>query len=103
MRGDNHNTGQVVELGRYTTDRGEERLLAGQRIEGVVTVFDRPMAGDRLRGASYFVESGFRSMSELAMFRLDYLAQAERIGDSPMSCRALRRITELDRLAELAS
>ncbi|MQA76495.1 MAG: hypothetical protein GEU88_19595 [Solirubrobacterales bacterium] len=84
---------QTVELGRYFTARGEERLLVGRRgDDGVVRIFDVPNAGDRLRGRSYFVEAGFESKAELAVFRRRYLEDAERIGDSPMSRRAIERI-----------
>jgi len=86
---------QTVELGRYVTARGEERLLVGRRGEdGVVRLYDVPMAGDRLRGRSYFVEAGFDSRPELAIFRRRYLEDAERIGDSPMSPAAIDRIID---------
>jgi hypothetical protein len=84
---------QTVELGRYFTARGEERLLVGRRGEdGVVRLFDVANAGDRHRGRSYFVEAGFDSKAELAIFRRRYLEDAEVIGDSPMSRAAIERI-----------
>lgn len=84
---------QTVELGRYVTERGEGRILVGRRGEdAVVRVFDLPMAGDRLRGRSYFVEAGFESRGELAIFRRRYLEDAERFGDSPMGRRAIEQI-----------
>ena len=84
---------QTVELGRYYTARGEERLLVGRRGEdGAVRVFDVPNAGDRHRGRSYFVDAGFGSKAELAIFRKRYLEDAELIGDSPMSRSAIDRI-----------
>jgi hypothetical protein len=84
---------QTVELGRYVTDRGEERMLVGRRgQDAVIRVFDLPMADDRLRGRSYFVETGFESRAELAIFRRRYLEDAERFGDSPMSRRAIDQI-----------
>ena len=84
---------QTVELGRYVTARGEERLLVGRRGEdGIVRLHDVPMPGDRLRGRTYFVEAGFESRAELAIFRRRYLEDAERIGDSPMSPAAIERI-----------
>jgi len=84
---------QTVELGRYFTARGEERILAGRRgSDGVVRVFDLPMADDRLRGRSYFVEAGFESRAELAIFRRRYLEDAERFGVSPMSRQAIEQI-----------
>lgn len=88
---------QTVELGRYYTGRGEERLLVGRRGEdGVVRVFDVPNAGDRHRGRAYFVEAGFESKAELAIFRRRYLEDAESLGDSPMSQAAIDRIVTFD-------
>ena len=75
-------TGQAVELGRYVTDLREERILIGRRIDGVVRVFDAPLRG---RGRTYHVESGFETKAELAILRRDYLEQAERLGECPMS------------------
>lgn len=46
------------------------------------------------RGRSYFVEAGFDSKAELAIFRRRYVEDAERIGDSPMSKAAIDRIVE---------
>lgn len=84
-----------VELGRYFTARGEPRILVGRRgADQVVRLFDLPMAGDRMRGRSYFVEAGFDSKAELAIFRKRYLEDAERIGDSPMSKTAIDRIVD---------
>ena len=88
---------QTVELGRYATARGEERMLAGRRGEDrVIRLFDLPMPGDRLRGRSYFVEAGFESKAELAIFRRRYLEDAESLGDSPMSKAAIDRIVNFD-------
>lgn len=88
---------RTVELGRYFTARGEERLLVGRRGEDdVVRVFDIPNAGDRHRGRSYFVEAGFESKRELAIFRRRYLEDAESLGDSPMSKAAIDRIVAFD-------
>jgi hypothetical protein len=89
---------QTVELARYFTARGEERLLVGRRDEdGVVRLFDVPNAGARHRGRTYFVEAGFDSKAELAIFRRRYLEDAEQIGDSPMSPAAIDRIVAADR------
>jgi len=86
---------QTVELGRYFTARGEQRILVGRRgADRVVRLFDLPTAGDRMRGRSYFVEAGFDSKAELAIFRKRYLEDAERIGDSPMSKAAIDRIVD---------
>ena len=88
---------QTVELGRYWTALGEERLLVGRRdADGIVRLFDVPNAGDRHRGRSYFVEAGFESKAELAIFRRRYLEDAESLGDSPMSKAAIDRIVSFD-------
>ena len=88
---------QTVELGRYVTARGEERMLVGRRDEdGVIRLFDLPMPGDRLRGRSYFVEAGFESKAELAIFRRRYLEDAAALGDSPMGRAAIDQIVNLD-------
>ena len=93
MQTTTRNTHQTVELGRYYTARGEERLLVARRGEDdVVRVSDIPNAGDRHRGRSYFVEAGFDSKAELAIFRRRYLEDAESLGDSPMSKAAIDRI-----------
>ncbi len=48
-------TGHRVELARYTAAGGEERILFGQRVDGVVRVTDVPAQG---RGRAYLVERG---------------------------------------------
>jgi hypothetical protein len=87
------NKHQTVELGRYVTARGEERMLVGRRgDDGVIRVFDLTLPEDRLRGRSYFVEAGFESKAELAIFRRRYLEDAESLGDSPMSKAGVDRL-----------
>jgi hypothetical protein len=93
-------SGQVVELGRYATDIREQRVIVGRRVDGVVRVFDLPVDG---RGRSYQVESGFESYKELAAMVADYKHQALRLGECPMSPRALRRLAEIERLQEALS
>ena len=89
------NQHQTVELGRYVTARGEERMLVGRRDDDdVIRLFDLPMPTDRLRGRSYFVEAGFESKAELAVFRRRYLEDAESLGDSPMSKAGVDRIVD---------
>jgi hypothetical protein len=91
------NKSQTVELGRYLTARGEERQLVARRGEdGVVCLYDVPTPSDRLRGRSYFVEAGFESKAELAIFRRRYLEDAEVLGDSPMSRAAIDRIVDFN-------
>jgi hypothetical protein len=88
-------TGQLVELGRYATDIREQRVIVGRRVDGVVRVFDLPVDG---RGRSYQVESGFESYRELAALVADYKRQALRLGEWPMTRRALRRLAEIESL-----
>lgn len=93
-------TGKLVELARYATDIREQRVIVGRRIGGVVRVFDLPVDG---RGRTYHVESGFESYRELAALVADYKRQALRLGECPMSPRALRRLAEIERLQEALS
>jgi hypothetical protein len=94
-------THQTVEVARYVTDLREQRLLAARRgADDVVRLYDLPVDG---RGRSYTVERSFESWGELAMLVRDYRRQAERLGDCPMSRRALRRLGELERLREALS
>lgn len=72
--------GQRVELARYNTDTGL-RLLIGQRIDGVVHVFDEPATGDH---PGFLVETHLDRNSELTALVADYLAKAKRLGYSPM-------------------
>jgi hypothetical protein len=48
-------TGHRVELARYVVSGGEERILFGQRVDGVVRVTDVPARG---HGRAYLVERG---------------------------------------------
>ena len=79
--------GQRCELGRYAVPDGA-RVLVGQRIDGVVHVFDWPAVG---RGRRYHVEAGFESKAELAVLLADYRRFAERLGVCPMSRAAIDR------------
>jgi hypothetical protein len=72
--------GQRVELARYPSDTGQ-RLLIGQRIDGIVHVFDEPLDTD---APSFTVETGLTANSELQALVADYLAKAKRLGYSPM-------------------
>jgi hypothetical protein len=92
---------QTVELGRYETDIGEQRVLTGRRGgDGVVRIYDVPVDP---AGRMYLVEEGIDGWRELAMLRRDYLEQAERLGECPMSPRALRRLVEIQRRQEALS
>ena len=66
--------GERVELGRYTITSGE-RVLYGQRVDGVVRVTDKPARG---RGRSLLVERGLTSHRELQAVVADYIAESQR-------------------------
>jgi len=72
--------GQRVELARYDSDTGTRRLV-GQRLDGIVHLFDEPAAGDQ---PTYVVESHLETNSELRALIDDYLAKAKRLGYAPM-------------------
>ena len=61
--------GKRTELARYTVTEGE-RILYGQRIDGIVRVTDRPASEG---GRSYLVERGLETKSELDALIGDYL------------------------------
>jgi hypothetical protein len=71
--------GVRTELARYTIPAGE-RILYGQRIDGVVRVTDRPAQPD---GRSYLVERGLETKGELDALVADYLRVAADLGDVP--------------------
>jgi hypothetical protein len=81
--------GDRVELARYTVCGGE-RILYGQRIEGVVRVTDRPADGP---GRSYLVECGLQrdGYSALKALVVDYTRQARRLDEVPMAVSLVRR------------
>jgi hypothetical protein len=80
--------GERIELGRYRTDEGVERVLYGQRVATVVRVTDIPV--DR-PGRAYLVERGLEQDGYSALLALvrDYLDQASRLGVPPMSTTVL--------------
>jgi len=80
-------TGPLCELGRYAVPE-ESRILVGQRIDGVVHVYDWPAVG---RGPRYHVEAGFESKAELAVLLAEYRHRAESLGVCPMSRAAIDR------------
>jgi hypothetical protein len=73
--------GQRTELARYTVTEGE-RILYGQRIDGIVRVTDRP-AGNG--GRAYLVERGLETKSELDALIADYLKQAAKLDGPPLA------------------
>jgi hypothetical protein len=79
--------GQRTELARYTV-AGAERVLYGQRVDGVVRVTDRPAQPG---GRSYLVERELERDGNGALDALvvDYLAQAQKLVAVPMSVAPL--------------
>lgn len=73
--------GQRVELATYITDTGAPRRLIGQRIDGIVHVYDEPAAGEQ---PTYLVEQGLTANSELQALIDDYLSKATSLGYPPM-------------------
>ena len=73
--------GHRVELATYSTDTGEHRRLIGQRIDGIVHIYDEPT--DRAQ-PTYLVEQGLDTNSELQALIGDYLAKAAKVGYPPM-------------------
>lgn len=69
--------GRRVELARYATPAGE-RVLYGQRINGVVRVTDKPV---RSGGRSFLIERGLTSHAELLAVVADYISESERRGE----------------------
>jgi hypothetical protein len=84
--------GERVELARYVV--GDcERVLYGQRINGVVRITDRPSGG---RGRSYLVERGLErdGYSALKALVADYTQLAQRLGEVPMATSLIRNAIE---------
>ena len=86
--------GERVELARYTTPAGE-RVVHGQRINGVVRVTDVPAEG---RGRAYLVERELEQDGHAALLALvaDYINQAELHGAVPMTAPAERWLAHID-------
>ena len=64
--------GTRVELARYTITAGE-RVVWGQRIDGVVRISDVAADG---HGRRYLIERGIARQAELEAIVADYVAQA---------------------------
>jgi hypothetical protein len=75
--------GARTELARYRVVEGE-RIVCGQRVDGVVRVTDRPAGED---GRAYLIERGLETKAELDALVADYVAQAERLGMPPLAAR----------------
>ena len=84
--------GERTELARYTVAAGD-RILYGQRVDGVVRVTDNPASG---RGRAYRVERGLELDGYAALWALiaDYLAQSQVLNAIPMACSPLERYLE---------
>lgn len=84
--------GDRVELGRYRIS-SDERVIVGQRVNGVVRIADRPVEGQS--GRSYLIERGIEQDGYSALNALvaDYIANSER-RDEPAI------LVDLDRLAK---
>ncbi|HTW97740.1 MAG TPA: hypothetical protein VMD59_03125 [Acidimicrobiales bacterium] len=87
IRGNGNPVGERVELARYSVPVGE-RVLYGQRVNGVVRVTDVPACG---RGRAYLVEreleqDGYDALKALVS---DYLSQVELLEDVPMAVSPL--------------
>jgi hypothetical protein len=81
-------TGHRVELARYVVGVGEQRILFGQRVDGVVRVTDAPAHG---RGRAYLVERGLEHDGYDALKALvaDYVQQGELLAAVPMAVSPL--------------
>ncbi len=73
--------GPRTELARYTIPAGE-RIIYGQRVGGIVRLFDRPA---RSPGRAYLIERELETKSELDALIADYLATARRLQTVPMN------------------
>jgi len=87
IRRNGNPVGERMELARYTVPIGQ-RVLYGQRVNGVVRVTDVPACG---RGRAYLVEreleqDGYDALKALVS---DYLDQAELLEDVPMAVSPL--------------
>ena len=84
--------GERIELGRYRISSGE-RVIVGQRVNGVVRVSDLPAEGRS--GRSYLIERGLEQDGYAALKALvaHYIANSEQ-RDEPAI------LVDLDRLAQ---
>ena len=86
--------GQRVELARYIIPGGE-RVLYGQRINGVVRVTDNPANG---RGRAYLIERELEQDGNAPLKALvrDYVEQAELHGEIPMHVPLSRYLAHVE-------
>jgi hypothetical protein len=88
--------GERVELSRYTVASGE-RVIHGQRVNGVVRITDKPANGE---GRSYLIDRGLEEDGYDALKALvaEYVQRARELGEIPMQTSVVRRY-----LAQLAA
>jgi hypothetical protein len=86
--------GERVELARYSVCSGQ-RVVYGQRINGVVRVTDCPAAG---AGRSYLIERGLERDGYSALRALveDYTRQAGRLDAIPMAASLVEQIEQVE-------
>ena len=84
--------GERVELARYVVPSGE-RVVYGQRVNGVVRVTDVPASGS---GRAYLVERGVEQDGYDALKALvaDYVGRSQALADVPMAVSPLTRWEE---------
>lgn len=82
--------GKRTELARYRIPAGE-RVLYGQRIDGIVRLTDRPEGLASASQRAYLVERELQTKPELDALIADYFAQAARLGSVPMAVCPLDR------------
>ena len=88
------------ELARYRVSAGERVLIGWARAAGI-EITDRPTEG---RSRGFVVDRGLRCPEQLKAFVEDYIQQAVRFDDCPMSGRSVSEIladTDLDALEPL--
>lgn len=79
-----------VELARYRVSSGERVLMAWSSRRGI-EITDRPSEG-RARG--YVVDRGIGCFEQLRAFVADYVDQAERYDECPMSAGTLGQLVD---------
>ena len=98
IRRNGNPVGQRVELGRYRVPEGE-RIIYGQRVDGVVRFLPRVTDVPAQRGGrAYLVERELEQDGYDALLALvaDYIEQAELHGAIPMTAPAERWLDHID-------
>ena len=91
IRRNGNPVGERVELGRYSVPAAGERVIYGQRVNGVVRLTDVPAHG---RGRAYLIErelerDGYDALKAIVA---DYLEQARLLADVPMAMSPLTAV-----------